>query len=113
MLLIFYAAVVVGVYLLVRRAFGGPETPEEQAFRSRVASSFGSALPKVYGGQSSADLPEPDMRDEIAPAGANVLVLEPKVKPTHHPFRDVEDRGRQREPVADDADGSSGGPSRS
>jgi hypothetical protein len=90
-LLVFYAALVVGVYLLVKRAFGRPETPNEREFRSRVAASFGSALPKVYGAQSSADLPEPDMRDEIAPAGANVLVLEPKVKPTHHPFRDVDD----------------------
>ncbi len=88
MLLAFYAALLVGVYLLVRRVFAKGEDAEERAFRSRVAASFGAALPKVYGAQSSADLPEPDTRDEMAPSGPNVLVLETRVKETHHPFRE-------------------------
>jgi hypothetical protein len=86
--LFFYAALLVGVYLFLRRVFGVKDTKKDQEFRSNVSASFGNALPKAFGGMSSANLPEPDTSDGLAPHGDNVLVLDPPSKPTYHPFRD-------------------------
>lgn len=98
--LVFFAAIVVGTYLFLRRVFRAKDTKEDAEFRSNASAAFGNALPKAFGVMSSANLPEPDTSDGFAPHGDNVLTIEPASKPTHHPFREPAEKNDDVPPTA-------------
>lgn len=101
--LLLFLLLVISGYLYLKRRLSGKETPEDLRAKSRLgaAASMG-VVPRMLGAQSSADLPEPDVRDEIGPGEENVFVMEPKPPPPSHPFRTIHEEPLRLSSVADE-----------
>lgn len=110
MLLLFAIAALVFGLIALKSLLGKPETKEDQELKSRIGASLGSALPPVFGSQTSASLPTPDTSDRMDAEDSHVVHVEARPP---DPFGDLGDVSAPRPAVEPTAPAKKKRPKRS